>query len=227
MRRFCFGMAVMLFVSAARAADVADQPYLVLNTGGHTAPVTENSVHAGRQGSRHRRGGQDGLPVGRRQRRAPRRLSAAGRAGSAGSVEDRRPLDGRQDPGRRRRRLHGGREPRRFRLPHRPGRRPRRCRPAAKARRWGDRPFARRQTPGDELFRQQNLPLGPGFEEGAVHPDRPQGPRHRPGLFARRRPAGQHLFRQDRPPLVHGGRHGGLPAARTSGRGALCRLEGQ
>ena len=40
MRRFIFGMAFIVFAAAGRAEDAADQPVLVLNTGGHTAPIT-------------------------------------------------------------------------------------------------------------------------------------------------------------------------------------------
>ena len=40
MRWFICGMALILFAAAARAEDTADQPILVLNTGGHTAPIT-------------------------------------------------------------------------------------------------------------------------------------------------------------------------------------------
>ena len=41
MRRFCFGLALMAFAAAARAEDAADKPALVLNTGGHTAPISQ------------------------------------------------------------------------------------------------------------------------------------------------------------------------------------------
>ena len=41
MRKVCLGMAMFLFVAAARAEEAADSPFLVLQSGGHTAPVTK------------------------------------------------------------------------------------------------------------------------------------------------------------------------------------------
>ena len=41
MRRSIFGMALVLFAAAARAEDVSDQPILVLQSGGHTAPISQ------------------------------------------------------------------------------------------------------------------------------------------------------------------------------------------
>ena len=41
MRRFCIGTALILLAATVRAEDEAERPVLVLNTGGHTAPIVK------------------------------------------------------------------------------------------------------------------------------------------------------------------------------------------